>query len=432
MKQLGLAAIGGKDSMSGTFEDLTVPPSVISFAVGTTKVDQVISRELKETDSKVILLAPETTENDIYEAATLTSLFTQVNDLITVGKVRSISTFDDKTIEVNLVEMALGNGIGFEMNTDYLGCKYPLAYLIEVANDEVIEGAVEVARTNHTKEAKLEESYSLEELEEAYTSTFTDVFNDIELVDLAEVKAPLTVPEVKSDVKVLIPVTNGINSEYDLYQTFKQFTPNVDFFIIKEELDYKASIKELGQKLKEYDILALPDGSTFSNRLYHGQAMELFIKDLKDEIEAFIQDKYILAIGSSMAGVIRSGLLEFGRVQEGTSITYKANPYEKFISDVVPANVVKQSEFAEEGSYTTALASYTLAIELDEAKFKDQILAKYARFIDGTVGVDVMTDPSGHILAINSNTERFNEDGINNIETVEAPFIANLVKVAGK
>lgn len=145
-----------------------------------------------------------------------------------------------------------------------------------------------------------------------------------------------------------------------------------------------------------------------------------------------MKDKYILAIGASFAGFVRSGLIEFGRVQSGTSIQFKSNPFEKFISTVVPANIINASKFASEGSYSTALAGYHLSVELDEGKFSQQILSKYTRFFDGEIGIDAMVDPSGHILGVNGNFERFNIDGFNNIVTNEAPFIANLLKIVGK
>ena len=70
--------------------------------------------------------------------------------------------------------------------------------------------------------------------------------------------------------------------------------------------------------------------------------------------------------------------------------------------------------------------------ELDEALFTKQILSKYTRFFEGTVAVDAMTDPSGRILGVNANFERFNRDGLNNLEINEAPFIANLLKAINK
>ncbi|MGO3212539.1 MAG: hypothetical protein ACTIK0_05100 [Ruoffia tabacinasalis] len=76
------------------------------------------------------------------------------------------------------------------------------------------------------------------------------------------------------------------------------------------------------------------------------------------------------------------------------------------------------------------MAGYHLSVELDENKFKDQIISKYTTFFAEEVGVDAMVDPTGHIIGVNGNFERMNIDGFANVDTVEAPFIANILKKA--
>lgn len=433
MKQLGLAAIGGKDSMSGTFEDLSVPPSLISFAVATTDARKVVSRELKASDSKLWLLSSQSNQDDLVDTAHLITLFSQIQDLIDRGVVRAISTLDDKTIEVNLVEMALGNLIGFELNQTYLNRKVPLGFLLEVASEvQMPEQAELIGKTQAELTVKLDKNYTLSELATAFGAPLADVYSEVRLSDLRSVEPAISVPEVSSNARVLIPVMTGVNGEYDLYETFKHHTEHVDFFIVKEELAYAESVKQLGQLMHTYDVLAFPDGSILSNRLAYGQAVELLLEDLQDDLERFLLDKHILAIGASFAGFVRSGLIEFGRIQKGTSLLFKNNPYEKFISTVVEANVVHTSPYASLGSYTTALAGYSLTLELEEALFTKQILSKYTRFFEGTSAVDAMTDPSGRILGVNANFERFNRDGVTNLVINEAPFIANLLNLVNK
>ena len=96
---------------------------------------------------------------------------------------------------------------------------------------------------------------------------------------------------------------------------------------------------------------------------------------------------------------------------------------------MVDVNVIKDSAYATQGTYSTALAGYSLIIDLDEKKFEQQILSKYTHFFEGELGIDAMTDPTGHILGINANFERFNRDGFNNLKVNEAPFIVNLLKL---
>lgn len=433
MKQLGLAAIGGKDSMSGSFEELSVPPSLISFAVAATDARKVVSRELKATDSTLWLLSAQTNQEDLMDSQALIDLFKQIHGLIDQGLVRAISTLDDKTLEVNLVEMALGNQVGFELNSAYLNRKVALGFLLEVAPDvDMPEQAEQIGQTHADLKVTLDKTYPLADLAAAYGAPLADVFSEVTLKESQPVMPALTVPAVTSSARVLIPIITGVNGEYDLYEAFKRHTDHVDFFIVKEELAYAESVKELADLMHEYDVLAFPDGSILSNRLAYGQAMELLLEDLQVDLERFISEKHVLAIGASFAGFVRSGWIEFGRPQTGTSLVFKHNPYEKFISTVVEANVIQESPYAAKGSYTTALAGYTLELALDEARFAKQILSKYTRFFEGSVAVDAMTDPSGHILGVNANFERFNREGMNNLVINEAPFIANLLQLINK
>ena len=135
--------------------------------------------------------------------------------------VRAISTLDDKTLEVNLVEMALGNQIAFDLEPAYLQRKVPLGFLLEVAADVTMPATAEkVGRTQATRGVTLDQSYSLADLEKAYTTPLADVFSEVTLSDLTPALEPITVPAVTSTARVLIPVMTGVNGEYDLYEAF--------------------------------------------------------------------------------------------------------------------------------------------------------------------------------------------------------------------
>ncbi|MDO4670912.1 MAG: phosphoribosylformylglycinamidine synthase subunit PurQ [Aerococcus sp.] len=431
LKQLDLASIGGKDSMSGTFEDLVVPPSLISFSVGKTTIDRVQSREFKATDSQIVLLKPDLTAEDLYLTDQLKEMFETVDALLKDNQVRAIGLTNDKTIEQNVVEMALGNGIGASIDQHYLHQKYPVAYLIETRKGLDVPMGEVIGETTATNEVVLDQTYALPELLATYAKPLADVFTDIPFEEKMPVAQPLEVPTITSDCRVLIVVTNGVNGEYDLKETFRQYTKQVDTFIIQEELDYKGSIARLKEKMMAYDILAFADGSIFSNRLFYGEGMSLILNDLKDALTIFMEKHYVLAVGAAMAGFVNNGWLEFGKAQPGTHLHYQNNPYDKYIATTVPVNVVKDSPFAPKGSYTTALSGYTLTLTSDDTvDLTDQILSRYATFIAGVDGIDAMVDPSGHLLGINSNTERFFAGGVKNVSVHESPLIANLVKVA--
>lgn len=428
MKQLGLAAIGGKDSMSGSFEELDVPPSLFSFAVGVTKVDRVVSREFKKAGSKICLLKAEVDENGVVNTEKLISIFDEVEKLIGENKIKAISTLDDKTVEVNVFEMALGNRVGAKISKEYLNKKYELGFIVETS-EEV--GCV-IGETIDKEVIELDREYTFEELSKAYYSTLEKVYKKVDFINKNEkIEAKNSEDKINSNAKVLIPVLTGIIGEYDLYESFKKYTNNVDFFVIKEALDYEASVKEFADIIENYDVIAFGGGSIMGNEPEYGKAIELLLTNqlVKDAIEKFIKTKKILAIGSSFAGFISAGLIEFGKVQRGTDIKILSNPMNKYISDVVSANVVKESAFSPIMTYSTALGSRNLCLELDENKYKDQIISKFNEFYEEYEGIDAMTDPSGHILGTISNIERFNVSGFVNLEVKESEFIKSILKM---
>jgi phosphoribosylformylglycinamidine synthase len=112
-KSLGYAAIGGKDSMSGSFEDLDVPPTLVSFAVTTGKTDEVVTGEFKKAGSRVVLLTPEYDENNLPKAESLKALFDKVTSLCRAGKVLSAWTPTYGGVAEGIYKMSLGNGFGF-------------------------------------------------------------------------------------------------------------------------------------------------------------------------------------------------------------------------------------------------------------------------------------------------------------------------------
>ncbi len=111
---LGIASIGGKDSMSGSFEDLDVPPTLVSFAVTTDKVNNVITNDFKKAGSKVVLLKPEYDENGLPVATSVKALFEKVTNLMRNGKVYSCYTPTFGGVAEAVYKMAIGNGFGFE------------------------------------------------------------------------------------------------------------------------------------------------------------------------------------------------------------------------------------------------------------------------------------------------------------------------------
>ncbi|RYC97512.1 phosphoribosylformylglycinamidine synthase subunit PurQ, partial [Facklamia hominis] len=327
--------------------------------------------------------------------------------------------------------MALGNQIGVSLDPAYLGQKYPLAFIIETDSSTTIPEGHSIGSTQSDQYFVADQRYSLAELERIYTQLLADVFTEIDLIDqpleLDQVAPFSSLEPIQSSLKVLIPVMTGTNGEYDLYQSFKEYTDQVDFYVIKESIDYAQSIKELKDKLADYDILALPDGMIQGNQTEFGKGVELLLQDLGEALERFIKDHYVLGIGASFAGLIRSGLIEFSRLQAGTQIRIQKNPYDKTINEIVSVTVIRPSIYAGVGQYHTALASKWLAIDCDDS-LESQVISRFNRFLAGHSAIDAMMDSTGHVFGSIGNFERFSHKGLVNQTVHQAPFIQGLVQ----
>jgi phosphoribosylformylglycinamidine synthase len=117
-KNLGIGSIGGKDSMSGTFEDLDVPPTLVSFAVTTEKVKDIVSPEFKKAGNKVYLITPDFDKDGLPETSSLLKVFDKVCSLLRDGKAVSCYTPGMGGIAEAIMKMAFGNGFGFEFNSE--------------------------------------------------------------------------------------------------------------------------------------------------------------------------------------------------------------------------------------------------------------------------------------------------------------------------
>lgn len=429
MYDLEIAAIGGKDSMSGTYEDIDVPPTLISFAVGTTKINRLISRELKSHKSKVVLLSPSipSFDYDIPDSQEIKTILTKVTEYIEKGYILSISTLGHKTVENNLVEMALGNRIGFEMNKDYIGKIIPCSFLMEVDKDLEIDGIV-VAYTNDTTTAAIDKNYNLEDLTKIYVNPLEQVYGK---VNIQKEEVPIKAKDkkdIKSKAKVLIPVITGSYGEQDLYKTFSNCCEKVDYFVIKEEKDFENSIEEFKNLITSYDIVALPDGAVYGNQIFAGKAVELILRKIAPEINEFVKKGYIFASGNSALGLIRSGLIENSEISS-SDIKIHKNAKNEYISEIVTGKVIDKT-MSDLDYYTTVLSSDTFEIELGNEKNSGIIVSQID--LGGKTIVDAVMDSTGHIFATISNIERFDRDLMVNIDVQEADFIEKFVEKVGK
>lgn len=317
-KELEIAAIGGKDSMSGTYLDINVIPTLISFAVGYNKIDEVISTDMKKQNSKIYLLEIEK-ENQFLNMQDGIYKYNLLNKLIKEGKVLSTSTIGVGGIGLSLFNMGIGSRIGID-------CKFKETEF-SIGNI-LIESEFDlpfnlIGYTNESQIIKLNgKKYQYKNLNKKYTEKFKDLYGynnpKVKTEEINYKERSIVSPHKERKAKVLIPVFPGTNCEDDIKQAFLTCgNVEVKELVIKNynQEVLNNSIDLLEKEIKDCHILALaggfslcdePDGSgKFISNI-------LNLPKIKLAINKHLEKQYlILGICNGFQALVRSGLLDF-------------------------------------------------------------------------------------------------------------------------
>ena len=271
-KDLGIASIGGKDSMSGSFEHIDVPPTLVSFAVTTDNIDNIISNEFKSAGHKVVMIKPAYDENGLPYTDSLLDVFDTVTTLIRNNKAVSVYTPTYGGAAEAVLKMAMGNGIGFEFdenltNDDIFGYNYG-AFIVELSGDDDL--GMTLGRTTEAKEISYKNiSVQLPELCDIYENKLESVYScnigydtkkaETKLYKAAEVSRP-KIGIAKP--KVLIPVFPGTNCEYDTAKAVMRAGAEPEIFVINNLSAAKIaeSVELFAKKIDESQIVFIPGG----------------------------------------------------------------------------------------------------------------------------------------------------------------------------
>lgn len=379
---LGLPAIGGKDSMSGSFGELNVPPTLISFAVGLENASRIISPEFKEVNSNLVLLKGEKLEDGTLEMEGFKKNLERLYELIGEEKVFSAYSLKFGGVSEGITKMALGNGIGAEIKSlskeELFGFNYG-SLILEIKEGVNIQK--ELFGSNYKVIGKtLEESVikcgeynfklSLEEAREAYEEKLEKIFKSktekVEecVLDLisnngANKEETYTCEEkLKSKItrvekpRVVIPVFPGTNCEYDCRKAFEKEGAYVNEVVIRN-LNKKAlieSIDELKKAIDKAQIIMLsggfsagdePDGSAkfiatiFRNPKIKNSVMEFLNK----------RDGLILGICNGFQALIKLGLLPYGEIldieEDMATLTY--NNINRHMSSMIRTKITSKN-----------------------------------------------------------------------------------------
>ena len=327
---LGIGSIGGKDSMSGSFEDLDVPPTLVSFAVTTDKVDNIISPEFKKAGNKVYLLCPVYDENGLPYTPSLLSVFERVTKLMREGKVKAAYTPTIGGIAEAVMKMAFGNGFGFKYN-DELSKEAIFDYsygsfILEC--EEEIEGILVGEVTNDGLISYRDEALNLNELLGIYEDKLESVFKcNIEntgkdVVNFEFNATEYSAPAIKvARPKVLIPVFPGTNCEFDSAKVMRDAGADAQIFVINNRTSdgIARSVESFANEVKNSQIIFIPGGFSGGDEPDgSGKFITAFFRNaaIKEEVTNLLdkRDGLMCGICNGFQALIKLGLVPYGKI----------------------------------------------------------------------------------------------------------------------
>ena len=331
-KELEIAAIGGKDSMSGSFEDLDVPPTLVSFAVTTDKVSRILSPEFKGAGHPVVWLCPEYGPDGLPVAASLKKVYQTVNRLVKKGKVLAAYTPGYGGVAEGILKMSLGNGIGLAFDP---GCTldelFSYAYgsfILELTDNKETIG-LSLGTTTETGDLTWNgQTLTAQELLAAYEGKLEPIYpcnilqGEGTIPTLSYESDAWKRPAIKTaKPRVLIPVFPGTNCEYDAAKAMAQAGAVPEIVVIKNLTagDIAQSMDLVAQKLAQAQMVFLPGG--FSGGDEPDGSAKLITsffraEKLKDQVHDLLKnrDGLMLGICNGFQALIKLGLVPYGEI----------------------------------------------------------------------------------------------------------------------
>ncbi len=426
---LGLASIGGKDSMSGTFENIDVPPTLVSFAVSVCNTKTITSPEFKAAGSTVCLLEPSYLADGRPDAASLQEVYKTVSALIADGKVLACATPTYGGVAEAVLKMTLGNRIGLAVNGDVdmetlFGYRYG-AFVLEMAAGAETVGTVLGTTTDAYVVTYGDETVDMTAWQAAYENKLEPVY----ACNIDYDKAPIpaytyaakerVVPAIKvAKPRVLIPVFPGTNCEYDTAKAFARAGAEPEILVVRNlsAADVTASVEAMVAAVKKSQIIAIPGGFSGGDEPDgSGKFITAFFRNpaVKDAVHELLNngDGLMCGICNGFQALIKLGLVPYGKIVDGeeSAPTLTFNLIGRHQSRLVNTRVCSNKSpwlmFSEPGEI------HTVAISHGEGRFiatEDEIRQMAAngqiatQYVDefGNPTMDIRYNPNGSIMAI--------------------------------
>jgi len=422
--QLGLnaAAIGGKDSMSGTFLDKDVPPTLISFAIAPVKASDVISNEFKEAGHPVYLFA-DTALTDYEGRKAAWECF---HALCQEGKVKAAWAVDGGGIAEAVMKMSFGNGVGFKA-ADGVAAQYGPGYgqIIAELTGDCCCGKLIGYTTQEQTITYGGETVSIDELYKLNTAVLENVYP----TETAETKAPITAfastgavsiaPAVKvAKPRVLIPVFPGTNCEYDSARAVMAAGGEADIAVIRNLTaeDVARSVEDVARRIENSQMIFIPGGFSGGDEP-DGSAkfITAFFRNpaIKEAVTSLLNDRDGLMCGicNGFQALIKLGLVPYGEIRDtdDTCPTLTFNTIGRHQSRIVRTRIASNKSpwlsLMQVGDVVNVpishgegrfFASPELALQLAE---NGQIATQYVDLLDNPT-MDAAFNPNGSLFAI--------------------------------
>ena len=460
---LELPAIGGKDSMSGTFMDKTVPPTLVSFAVGVIDGNKSVSADFKAAGDKVIFLSCPRDNAEVPDFAALRKNLTAVHGAMEAGKIAAAAAVKDGGIAALVTTMCLGNNLGFEFikpfnDTDNLFTLQPGGIVLELAAgcepEELFDGLDYMLLGHLTDKAEIsinDTVITVEEAKQSYMQPLQGIF-PYKLPDtespadicqpLYKENLPLTAPVTIAKPRVFIPVFPGNNCEYDSARAFEEAGATAETFVVRNltAQAVEESVEQMVKYINNSQIIMIPGGFSagdepdgsgkFIATMFRNPRIKEAVSDLLEN-----RDGLILGICNGFQALIKLGLVPYGEVRDLTadSPTLTFNTIGRHISQIVTTRVVSNKSpwlsCCEPGD------EHAIAVSHGEGRFYAPEAVIKELFANGQVAtqyvdnngmptmnmpynpngslyaIEGITSPDGRVLGKMGHTERF-ADGL--------------------
>ncbi len=426
--ELGVGAIGGKDSMSGSFESLDVPPTLVSFAVTTDKVRHMVSPEFKAAGHRLFRLAPEYGEDGLPLASSLLALFDRVTGLLRSGKAVSCYTPGPGGIAEAVLKMCLGNGFGFSfdagLTVERLFSYDYGAFLLEAV--EEIPGAELLGTVTQEQSIRLgDELLSLRELTGLYEDRLESVYpcniptpsTPVETFTYQNAK-PAAPVHLQARPRVLIPAFPGTNCEYDSAKAMSDAGAEAQILVVNNlsSEGIARSVESFAKAVRDAQMIFIPGGFSggdepdgsgkFITAFFRCAAVKEAVTELLEQ-----RDGLMCGICNGFQALIKLGLVPYGKIidTDESCPTLTFNTIARHQSRIVRTRIA--SNLSPWLSMTKVGDVYNVPISHGEGRFladealirelaaKGQIATQYVD-LEGKASMDVDFNPNGSLFAV--------------------------------